>query len=70
MSHLAEREAKSRMEVVTKTALRPCQDPVAWTGFSLYVPWNEKEDFSSFFSPSHIPNHLSAPGSASAHIQG
>ena len=76
MSHLAERRTKGRnaSERVAKKALRSCQAPAAWLGLSsvfpfLYVPRNEKWIFVAP-SHSHVSTQLSAPGSASTHIQG
>lgn len=71
MSHLAERRRKGRnaSERVATKALRSCQAPAAWLGLSSMFPRNEKWIFLAP-SHSHVSTQLSAPGSASTHIQG
>lgn len=71
MSHLAERRRKGRdaSEMVAKKALRSCQAPAAWLGLSSRFP-GMKSGFFQLSSHSHVPTQLSAPGSASTHIQG
>lgn len=54
------RKGQKASEVVTKTALRSCQGPVAWTGFSLYVSWNEKRIFLASLSLPHPQPSISS----------